>query len=302
MKVILLFIDGVGLGDDAPYNPFYAFAFPFLDSVLQGGKLTKKLGPYQRGDVWVIPTDATLGVAGVPQSATGQATIFTGRNAPAFVGEHQSGFPFKRLREWIKRDTIYSQVYRRGMTAAFANAYSQEYFARKTTKRGWMSVTTVAMLSARLRIRMLEDLLAGDAVFHDLTRESLQERYPDIPPVEPEDAARDLLRIASRHHLTVHEYFLTDVAGHKQDPGFARRVLADYDRFLAALYRNKPDDVTILLCSDHGNCEDLRAKGHTRNDVPTIIFGRRGERVAGRIRSLVDIAPAVLTLLETTGR
>lgn len=298
VKVILLFVDGIGLGDHADYNPFVQYRFPFIEDILQGRKLTKHLGAYRNSDVFLIPTDATLGVSGIPQSATGQAAIFTGRNAPEYIGSHQSGFPFKRLREWIEPDTIYQKLQRLDRTATFSNAYSQEYFESKTAQRGWMSVSTISMLAAGLDVRMLDDLKAGRAVYHDLTRRSLQERYKDVSTIMPETAARHLLDIASDHDLTVHEYFLTDLFGHRKDTERFRDCMLEYDRFLAALYREKSSDTTLVLCSDHGNAEDMRKKIHTFHHVPTLILGEGGERIAERIQSLVDIAPSIVTLFQ----
>ncbi len=68
MKLIFVFIDGFGLGnEDAGQNPLYAAAAPNLLRFLNSR--------------YIFPTDATLGVKGLPQSATGQTTIFTGVNA-----------------------------------------------------------------------------------------------------------------------------------------------------------------------------------------------------------------------------
>lgn len=298
MSVLLLFIDGVGLGEGSPRNPFYLLTLPGIESLLEGNKLTRDLGLYETSELVFIPTDARLGVEGLPQSATGQATIFTGRNAAKFLGHHQSGFPMKRLREWLKKDNIYIQIKKSGKSAIFANAYTEEYFARPATQRGWMSVTTIAMLSAELYVNMKQDLTYNRAVFHDLTREGLREFAPDVPMVTPEEAARHLLDLTQYYDLTSHEFFLTDVAGHKQDLSFTKNILERYDRFLNYLVKNKPDDLTIILTSDHGNCEDLHEKQHTFNKVPTFVIGRGKDIIKNKIQSLTDIAPAILTLLE----
>jgi len=62
MKTLLLFIDGFGIGgEDEQINPFIDAKTPNLDKI--------------RENHIVIPTDATLGVEGIPQSATGQNTL-----------------------------------------------------------------------------------------------------------------------------------------------------------------------------------------------------------------------------------
>jgi bisphosphoglycerate-independent phosphoglycerate mutase (AlkP superfamily) len=61
---------------------------------------------------------------------------------------------------------------------------------------------------------------------------------------------------------------------------------------------------TLLLTSDHGNIEDLASRNHTRNLVPTMIWGRHRNRIAERVRSLADITPAIVDVLtgETHSR
>ena len=65
MKVVFLFVDGVGLRPPAADNPVNPEVCPTLC------RLIEKYGK---------PVDARLGVEGIPQSATGQATMFTGVN------------------------------------------------------------------------------------------------------------------------------------------------------------------------------------------------------------------------------
>ena len=68
MKMIFIFIDGFGIGkEDASVNPLANPELPNINYILN------KAG--------AIPTDACLDVPGLPQSATGQTTIFTGQNA-----------------------------------------------------------------------------------------------------------------------------------------------------------------------------------------------------------------------------
>nr|WP_232345317.1 alkaline phosphatase family protein [Paenactinomyces guangxiensis] len=272
----MLFIDGVGLGDHAPYNPWVTHPTPNLCDLLGGNSLSERGAGVYGSDVLLLKTDATLGVEGIPQSATGQAAIFTGRNAPAAMGLHMSGLPFRRLREWVKEDNIYRQFRQKGWRSTFANCYTNEYFERPATKRGWVSVTTAAIQSVDEPLRYLPDLLAGSAVYHDLTRCTLRRFLPEISEIEPEQAAQDLWNIARDYHLVVHEFFLSDRAGHKQEPELVSWVIENYDRFLGRLVQLKRPGDTIVLVSDHGNSEDLRVKTHTKNPVPTLIIGDRG--------------------------
>ncbi|MRG29108.1 hypothetical protein, partial [Laceyella tengchongensis] len=155
----MLFVDGVGLGDDAEYNPWVTEPTPHFRSWLSGLPLSRAAVGAHGKEVRLIATDTRLGVEGLPQSATGQAAIFTGRNAPQAMGMHMAGLPFRRLRDWVQEDNIYKQFVRKGWKATFANSYTQEYFERPATKRGWISVSTATMLSAQVPVRYLPELL-----------------------------------------------------------------------------------------------------------------------------------------------
>ena len=300
MSVIMLFIDGVGLGDEVSDNPWFTLPTPHLNRLLGGKSLTRSAVGRPTESTLLLETDATLGVAGLPQSATGQATIFTGRNAPAAMGRHLSGLPFRRLREWVKRDNVYLHFEGRGKRATFLNAYSEEYFNLPTTRRGWVSVSTAAIQSAREPMRMMEDLLAGRAVYHDLTRRTLAGRRPDISEISPEEAAHHTLATAWDYDLAVHEFFLSDLAGHRQDTELIAWVVNTYDRFLGELIRQKREEDVVVLVSDHGNSEDFRVKTHTMNAVPTLIIGpsRRLDAIEPEGWDLTAIAPLLIRMAE----
>src|SRR5205085_9671094 len=61
----------------------------------------------------LVRTDATLGVGGRPQSASGQTTILTGVNAPALLGYHKQGFPNASLREIIREHSVFLRLDRK---------------------------------------------------------------------------------------------------------------------------------------------------------------------------------------------
>ena len=129
----------------------------------------------------------------------------------------------------------------------------------------------------------------------DITRETIQDRYPDIPVVTPEDAASHLFALARTNDFTLYEFFQTDVAGHSMDYARACAVLRTYDYFLAALVRSaEAAGITIVITSDHGNIESVGTRGHTRNPVPFVAFGPKGRELRARVSSLVDVTPALL--------
>lgn len=96
----MVFIDGFGLGNDEPYgNPFTTAEMPFIRHIMGGKNMTRShVGEgIIRNNLVIKPTDACLGVAGIPQSATGQTVLFTGKNAAQMAGRHINGFPTIRL-------------------------------------------------------------------------------------------------------------------------------------------------------------------------------------------------------------
>ena len=76
-------------------------------------------------------------------------------------------------------------------------------------------------------------------------------------------------------------------------------MLRTYDRFLAALVRfTEAAGITVVLTSDHGNIEAMNERGHTRNPVPFVVFGPGEKDIRGRVESLEDVMPAVLSAFD----
>ena len=285
MGVLLFFVDGVGLGEPDPdKNPLFAARLARL-------RLARGLPSPDRAAI-LVPTDACLGVSGLPQSATGQTSILAGVNAPSLVGQHVSGFCTASLAALLDGHSLFNRVKALGGAATFANAYTPRYL--KNPPR-FLSVTTVATAKAGLRFRTLGDLARGDAVFHDFTNRLLPARGYYLPPITPTEAGARLAAIAQAHTFTMYEHFLTDLAGHAQDMANAVEVLENLEEFLGALLmRVDLSTHLVILTSDHGNLEDLSVKTHTRNPVPTLLWGAGAADVASGIRDLSDIAPAIL--------
>lgn len=297
-RVLLLFVDGLGLGPDDPaVNPLVAARTPVLDGLL-GRKLTRTAAPVRRDGALLVPLDATLGVEGLPQSATGQTALLTGVNAPQAVGRHVTAYPTGELRALLAAHNLFAQVRRRGGEVALANAYTPEYFAAVHSGRLRHAAITFAALSAGVRLRDLDDLRAGRAVFHDLTNQRPRSWGHDVPATTPGQAGRDLAGIAADHALTIFEFFLTDLAAHGRVPLDPVEVVEMLDALLGgALTGVDPEDTLVLLASDHGNLEDRRQSGHTRNPVPALLVGAGREVVGEGLRAITDVAPALVTWL-----
>ncbi|MDT7603490.1 MAG: 2,3-bisphosphoglycerate-independent phosphoglycerate mutase, partial [Acidobacteriota bacterium] len=290
-RVLLIFIDGLGIGTRGSHNPLAllgADASPLAAFEGEEAEL-----PF---DGVLIPTDACLGVEGRPQSASGQTTILTGTNAPAALGYHKQGFPNEALREIINANSIFLQLKRAGVEpVTFANAYTPRFF---NSRPRWVSATTTAVEAAGLPFRTLEDLRAGRAIFQDFTNGLLIASGFDVSPRTPAQAAEVLSHIVAENRFTLYEYFITDRVGHAQDETAALAVLSNLARFVReTLARVRLDTTTVILTSDHGNIEDLSLRNHTRNPVPTLAWGAGREAVRSRVRDLADITPTIFQIL-----
>lgn len=299
MSVLMIFFDGWGIGaDDAAANPFLTAPMPALRSLL-GGRLPTRSHPHiALPQVSLVPTDATLGVPGVPQSATGQTTIFTGVNAARAIGEHVGPYPNAALRKLLSEDNLFQRLVAAGRRVAFANAYPPIFFDRLARNSARRSATSYAAHAAGVRYRDINDLRSGQAVSAFVTNERWVAMGADVPIITARQAGRNLARLASEHDFTLFEYFLTDAAGHKGKPDLAALVLDEVDELLAGVFE-EIDLATSLVVStsDHGNLENMSIRGHTLNPVPTLAIGKGQADIAGKIRSLVDITPALVQVI-----
>ena len=279
MKIVFLFIDGVGLRPQAVDNPVNPEVCPTLCRLIE--RHSK-------------PIDACLDTGGLPQSATGQATMFTGVNCPKAMGRHCEGFPGPSLRRIIEENNLFLQLKRMGRTIRFADAYLVDS-PDELAGRRYKSVTTVMALTVPESITTTDDLMDDRALMQDLTRETIQDRYPDIPVIPPQRAADHLFSIARDFDFTLYEFFQTDVSGHSMDYSRACAVLRTYDRFLASLVRLvDAAGMTLVMTADHGNIECMNDRGHTRNPVPFIVFGPREKTIRDKVDSLADVSPAIV--------
>jgi len=291
-SVLLFFIDGLGIGERGESNPL-----TITENVEPLAHFVNEPSEIIFGGI-LAPTDPRLGVAGRPQSASGQTTILTGINAPQLLGNHKQGFPNQTLRDVIAEHSIFLQLKRKNIEPnVFANAYTPRFF---TEKPRWKSATTCAIEAADLQFRRMPDLLGRKAVFHDFSNESLIEQNVDVPRFSPSDAGAILADLTKTNCFTLYEYFITDKIGHAQNFDAAKIYLPLLAAFVRETLRQIDlETTTVILTSDHGNIEDLSVRTHTLNDVPTIVWGRRKAEAAGQIRDLSDITPTILNLLST---
>ncbi|MGW8142947.1 MAG: alkaline phosphatase family protein [Anaerolineales bacterium] len=311
MKVLFLFLDGVGLGENDPeINPFVKVDLPNLENLLAGNKLlmeaTTPNSATSNGLVTeratLIALDAGLGVDGLPQSATGQAALITGINVPSEIGYHYGPKPNKEVAVYLRNGNIFCTLSEQGYKSALLNAYPPGYFSAIQSGRRLYSAIPLAVTSAGIPLKTLEDLMEGKALSADFTAQGWRERLdlPDTPVITPSQAGARLAELSEEYHLAFFEYWLSDYAGHSQDMQAARSLLSTFDQMLGGLLENWDDEKgLILITSDHGNIEDLSTRRHTANPVPALVVGDlklRGEFVQG-MQDITGVAPAILRLM-----
>ena len=103
MNILMIFIDGIGIGkEDYEYNPFFKYNFKtFSDLFGDIPSLNNQI--IKKNNRFIFPSDARLGIDGLPQSGTGQTSIFCGINAAEFVGKHFGPYPYSTLIPIIKK-------------------------------------------------------------------------------------------------------------------------------------------------------------------------------------------------------
>ncbi len=287
MRLLLLFIDGIGIGaDDPDINPLASF--PDLWPVQNGTTL--------RADLAYKALDACLGVGGLPQSATGQTSLLTGVNAPRLLGKHLPGFPSRRLVDILKRESLFVKLQRGGRSFLFANAYRHPEDIAPTSR---LSVTSHAYRAAGKPFLSLDHLRRKEALYHDFTHQSLISSGYRAPQYHPREAAEVLLEVSRKHDFTLYEHFLTDVLAHRAEKIAIIRHLERLQLFIEALLDlTDAERTAVLITSDHGNVEDLRVKTHTRHPVPLIWTHRSRLRFQPRFDDITGITPWILDNLE----
>ncbi|MGW8178564.1 MAG: hypothetical protein ACWGQW_07340 [bacterium] len=260
-SVLFIFIDGLGIAPGrSGSNPLSGFDPEVLR--LRGDFL----GPFPRSGI-CIPTDVQLGIGGLPQSATGQTTLFTGINAARKIGYHLQGFPGPSLKRLIDQESLFSKMKKQGYSVTFANAFTPAFFEQRPRR---LSATTIMSETAGVPLRDLE----SKSLYMDFTNRVLLQKGFPVPLRSPKAAADILIDLTEAHNLCLYEYFLTDLVGHRGSFDSAVELLSELDSFLKEiidaldLSRN-----SLVISSDHGNIEEMNHRRHTSNPVPTLLWG-----------------------------
>lgn len=312
MKVLFIFLDGVGIGlKDPLVNPFAKVDMPNLEGLLGGSKLIQETlsinstqgalngARLETERATLLPLDAELGVEGLPQSATGQAALLTGINVAAQIGYHYGPKPNKVVASYLHNGNLFSRLSEQGRKTALLNAYPEGYFSAIESGRRLYSAIPLAVTSAGVPLKTHVDLQEGQALSADFTALGWRERLnlPDTPVITPDQAGERLASLGRDFDLALFEYWLSDYAGHSQDMAAAESLLTTLDQVLGGLLRNWDDQQgLILITSDHGNLEDLSTRRHTANPVPALLIGDRAyrHRFAFNLNDITGVTPAII--------
>lgn len=304
MRVALLFTDGVGVGRrDPAFNPLAREAY-LLSQFDDGTGTTLPAG----GRFSTV--DATFGVLGRPQSATNQTAMLTGEPAPVLLGKHLLGFPNAFLRELLSRRSIVKRLVDAGRRAELCNGYPAGFLdvvglahhsspgpdvviPERAVRKLRPSATACAFSAGPVLLRTFEDVRAGRALTHDIQGLRARARGFDVPERSFDAAAAVFWNAAERADFTFFEHSLADEAGHAQDDVAAAAALGGFDGFARAVIAARPADAVVVICSDHGNVEDLSIRNHTLARIPILRFGP-DEALESPLGNLAHLGQAVL--------
>jgi 2,3-bisphosphoglycerate-independent phosphoglycerate mutase len=300
-RILMLFLDGVGIGRaDPSINPFFTAKLPNLAKLLDGNLPHLRQRRIVTDQASLVPLNATLGVAGLPQSGTGQTTLFTAINAAKLIGKHFGPYPYSSLRPIITEHNIFRKIIRNGGKVFYANAYPQRYFDHLAAHRNRITVMVMSWLSLGLPLNDLNVLRQGRALSADVTGEGwIKQGFGEVPIISPHLAGEQLVSILEDYDFVLYDYFFTDHAGHSQSMRQAVELLEMLDEFIGGITNSLDHKrMTFLLTSDHGNFEDLSTKSHTRNPVPLFAVGAGRGHLTGRAKNLRHITPLVIESLS----
>jgi hypothetical protein len=288
VRIIYLFIDGIGIGSNNPdINPFARYSKNYF-------RCLANLPAVSEYPMFLAETDAQMGIPGLPQSATGQTSIWTGLNGPRIMGHHMTGFPGPTLVRVIHEYSILKIFVEQQKRGTLLNTYTLDYFERIIRNPRYASASTHVQLASGQAPLTIEDLRDGRGIYMDITNEFIGQIHPEQAGLFPIIPARqrgvDLVRMAEPYDIVLFEYFLTDKAGHDCNFPLAAKTIRTVESFVEGILSAMDFSNTLLLiASDHGNLENLSTKSHTDNPVMTFAWGKSAERMPTMVRELKDI-------------
>ena len=295
MSVLFLFIDGIGIGDATEHNPFHVTDLPGFE-LLSGGKMTADSSEIRNSNHLFKHIDANLAMEGLPQSGTGQASLFCGINASKIVGKHFGPYPHSKNKMYLEEQSLFNDVIKLGKQAHFINAYPKPFFEFAEKRNRW-SCSSLMAKGAGQKLHTEESIRNGFAITAEIKQDYWKAKLNiDIPQIQEKEAANRLLKAADSYDVVMYEFYLTDKAGHEQKMESAVSVLQRLDNFLQEIIKQIGNH-TLVLTSDHGNVEDLSVKTHTRNLVPLFVYGQHANLFYS-INDLTEVKAAILKCVD----
>jgi 2,3-bisphosphoglycerate-independent phosphoglycerate mutase len=299
--ILMIFLDGIGLGDDDPaINPFAAGNFPTLHALTNSKRWIRDSGRIDGERAILVPTDPRMGVPGRPQSASGQAAILTGLNVPQLIGEHYGPRPNPEIRAILAEDNFFKQVVAHGMKAALLEGYPPRWHETVNRGKRLRSSYQQAAYESGQALFTEAEIYSGDALAVDWTGAGWRSDlgYNDTPIYTPEDAGRKMIELSRRYEFSFFSHWITDTIGHRGKVEDGVKILELFDAVMAGALAAWDDaEGLMIITSDHGNMEDLSHGKHTENDVPTVIIGEGRERFAEGLHTLADLVPLMADFL-----
>jgi 2,3-bisphosphoglycerate-independent phosphoglycerate mutase len=286
MGLIIFFVDGIGIGQqDVTHNPC-------LNSQYQLFSPLKKL-PFNGNS---FSLDACLGIKGLPQSATGQSTIYTGENTAKLIGKHLFGFPNEKIKQLLIKQSVFFKLKSLGYRCKFINAFRPIFFTSpEIFKDERLSFTSEMNRAAGLSFSTIKDIKKKIALYHDFTNLELIEKGFHLPSFDFNYASTILIEQSKKNDLILYEYFLTDMAGHSKNMKNAISELNKIESLIYATVKKADEtDSSIIVCSDHGNIEDLSTKSHTYNPAYFAVWTKKSVK---KLSSLMDIYSLIINLV-----
>ncbi len=294
----MIFIDGVGIGKkDFDCNPFFKFNFrTFLEYFEDFPTIDNQF--INKNNSFIFPIDARMDVPEIPLSGTGQTSIFCGVNASKIIGKHFGPYPYSTLIPIIKEKNIFIELKKKNKKVEFVNAYPKIFFDYVKSGRQRLSVTTLSCLLSDVSLHKISDLHKAKALSAEIDNIRLKSKLGyKIKTLKPETAAKRLIKIASKNHFTLYEIFLTDHLGHGRYLETLEYFSKVFDEFLFNIITRLPQNMNLLICSDHGNYEDLSIKMHTLNPALGITSGPDAKLISSNIKALYDIKSVIMEII-----
>lgn len=259
MKTLFLFIDGLGISELNQYNPF----------TFSQNETLSKIIYQQHPGFFCQKVDPCLDITGLPQSGTGQMSLLTGKNAAKLIGKHHGPFPPTALRPLLKTDSIATWCDQHQYRWDVLNAYPPKYFKALEERRIRLSTFGFLQTLNGKTLHTISDLENGIGYSASLTFDPwIHFGFQPIPK-QGDPTFQFLTDQFKTIDFGILEFFELDYHGHHQDMEACKKSIHHISNFLDYLFLNN-NNLNLVICSDHGNSEDISTKSHTVNPVPLI--------------------------------